>query len=188
MNLEFTIVNYKRSILYFMEKYTDLFYCKGFHKEHPITNIEASLLFIAHSKQFQACRQVLSICILSAHRSTHVLISRCGSMATDLEIICLSSKQELMADITNRKECFFSTAFKMHAKHIQNAVCLKKNPRIKLHVFQICTLINKQSNYSYSDIKPNAIPPYLSVKKRSGLYSISTHRVQSQNISDQIDQ
>lgn len=128
MNLEFTFVNYKRSILYFMEKYTDLFYCKGFHKEHPITNIEASLLFIAHSKQYQACRQVLSICILSAHRSTHVLISRCGSMATDLEIICLSSRQELMADITNRKECFFSTAFKMHAKRIQNAVCLKKTP------------------------------------------------------------
>lgn len=76
----------------------------------------------------------------------------------------------------------------MHAKHIQNAVCLKKNPRIKLHVFQICTLINKQSNYSYSDMKPNALPPYLSVKKRSGFYSISTHRVQSQNISDQIDQ
>lgn len=73
----------------------------------------------------------------------------------------------------------------MHAKHI----CLKKNnPRINLHVFQICTLINKQSNYSYSDMKPNALPPYLSVKKRSGLYSISTHRVQSQNISDQIDQ
>lgn len=155
---------------------------------HPITDIEASPLLIAHSKQYQACRQVLSICILSAHRSTHVLISRCRSMATDLEIICLSSKQELMADITNRKECFFSTAFKMHAKHIQNAVCLKKKPRIKLHVFQICTLINKQSNYSYSDMKPNALPPYLSVKKRSGLYSISTHRVQSQNISDQIDQ
>lgn len=155
---------------------------------HPITDIEASLLLIAHSKQYQACRQELSICILSAHRSTHVLISRCLSMATDLEIICLSSKQELMADITNRKECFFSTAFKMHAKHIQNAVCLKKNPPIKLHVFQICTLINKQSNYSYSDMKPNALPPYLSVKKRSGLYSISTHRVQSQNISDQIDQ
>lgn len=95
---------------------------------HPITDIEASLLLIAYSKQYQACRQVLSICILSAHRSTHVLISRCRSMATDLEIICLSSKQELMADITNRKECFFSTAFKMHAKHTQNAVCLKKKP------------------------------------------------------------
>lgn len=136
MNLEFTFVNYKRSILYFMEKYTDLFYCKGFHKEHPITNIEASLIFIAHSKQFQACRQVLSICILSAHRSTHVLISRCGSMATDLEIICLSSRQELMADITNRKECFFSTAFKMHAKHIQNAVCLKKNHELSCMCFK----------------------------------------------------
>lgn len=136
MNLEFTFVNYKRSILYFMEKYTDLFYCKGFHKEHPITNIEASLLFIAHSKQFQACRQLLSICILSAHRSTHVLISRCRSMATDLEIICLSSKQELMADITNRKECFFFTAFKMHAKHIQNAVCLKKTHELSCMCFK----------------------------------------------------
>lgn len=188
MNLEFTFVNYKRSILYFMEKYTDLFYCKGFHKEHPITNIEASLIFIAHSKQFQACRQVLSICILSAHRSTHVLISRCGSMATDLEIICLSSWQELMADITNRKECFFPQLLKCMQNTSKMLFVLKKNPRIKLHVFQICTLINKQSNYSYSDIKPNAIPPYLSVKKRSGLYSISTHRVQSQNISDQIDQ
>lgn len=151
---------------------------------HPITDIEASLLLIAHSKQYQACRQVLSICILSAHRSTHVLISRCRSMATDLEIICLSSRQELMADITNRKECFFSQLLKC----MQNTSLKKKTPRINLHVFQICTLINKQSNYSYSDMKPNAIPPYLSVKKRSGLYSISTHRVQSQNISDQIDQ
>lgn len=103
---------------------------------HPITDIEASLLLIAHSKQYQACRQVLSICILSAHRSTHVLISRCGSMATDLEIICLSSRQELMADITNRKECFFSTAFKMHAKHIQNAVCLKKTHELSCMCFK----------------------------------------------------
>lgn len=161
----------------------------GFEPEvHPITDIEASLLFIAHSKQYQACRQVLSICILSAHRSTHVLISRCRSMATDLEIICLSSKQELMADITNRKECFFSQLLKCMQNTSKMLFVLKKNPRINLHVFQICTLINKQSNYSYSDMKPNALPPYLSVKKRSGLYSISTHRVQSQNISDQIDQ
>lgn len=155
---------------------------------HPITDIEASLLFIAHSKQYQACRQVLSICILSAHRSTHVLISRCRSMATDLEIICLSSKQELMADITNRKECFFSQLLKCMQNTSKMLFVLKKKPRINLHVFQICTLINKQSNYSYSDMKPNALPPYLSVKKRSGFYSISTHRVQSQNISDQIDQ
>lgn len=125
---------------------------------HPITDIEASLLFIAHSKQYQACRQVLSICILSAHRSTHVLISRCRSMATDLEIICLSSKQELMADITNRKECFFPQLLKCMQNTSKMLFVLKKTPRIKLHVFQICTLINKQPNYSYSDIKPNAIP------------------------------
>lgn len=136
MNLEFTFVNYKRSILYFMEKYTDLFYCKGFHKEHPITNIEASLLFIAHSKQFQACRQVLSICILSAHRSTHVLISRCRSMATDLEIICLSSRQELMADITNRKECFFPQLLKCMQNTSKMLFVLKKTHELSCMCFK----------------------------------------------------
>lgn len=98
---------------------------------HPITDIEASLLLIAHSKQYQACRQVLSICILSAHRSTHVLISRCRSMATDLEIICLSSKQDY-----KQKRMLFSTAFKMHAKHIQNAVCLKKTHELSCMCFK----------------------------------------------------
>lgn len=69
-------------------------YCVNLHKVHHIINIEVSLLFIAHTKQYHACRQVLSI--LSAVRSTHVLISRCNSMATDLEIISLSSRQECL--------------------------------------------------------------------------------------------
>lgn len=50
MNLEFIFVNYKRFILYFMEKYIDLFYCKGFYKEYFIINIEVLLLFIVYLK------------------------------------------------------------------------------------------------------------------------------------------
>lgn len=103
---------------------------------HPITDIEASLLLIAHSKQYQACRQVLSICILSAHRSTHVLISRCRSMATDLEIICLSSRQELMADITNRKECFFPQLLKCMQNTSKMLFVLKKTHELSCMCFK----------------------------------------------------
>lgn len=138
-------------------------YCVNLHKVHHIINIEVSLLFIAHTKQYHACRQVLSI--LSAVRSTHVLISRCNSMATDLEIISLSSRQEWLTLLPQQTDFF--TAFKIHAKHIQMVVFLKKPPRVKLHVLQECTLIIQIFNYSYNDMKPNALPPYLSVKKRS---------------------